>query len=94
MSEEWNIPAKDMFAMMQGLQKEMSEVKVELQLTRSDMKAYNGLRQRIDSLEAKITELEKVRAEGKGIQKVWEGIRVWGGWLLAIASFLFAALRR
>lgn len=69
---------KELFEMLQGL-------KTDLQETRTLIKQYNGLRQRLDSCEEVLTDLV---SQAKGRASVSNAIRAWGGWAVAVVSLL------
>jgi hypothetical protein len=96
-SNEWKIPDKALFEMLQSLQQDVISLRTELQQTRADMRAYNGLREsqadmltRIEELERKLSSQE---ATAKGKLSVADGIRLWGCCIIAIASFIIAIYR-
>lgn len=87
-TSEWNIPSKDLFDMMTKVSADIAEL-------RADMRAYNGLRQRLDtaeatnkSLEARVLSLEQEKAQAKGRTQVWEGLRGWIPVAIAAAGFV------
>jgi hypothetical protein len=97
-SNEWKIPDKALFEMLQALQQDVISLRTELQQTRADMMAYNGLRgqltdamQRIEILEKKQTAQE---ANTKGKLSVADGIKAWSACIIAIASFIYTVFRR
>lgn len=73
--EQW-YTNKDLFEQIMGLRSELEE-------TRSMIKEYNGLREEVHNIEKRFIEHEAV---GKGKSKVAQGIKEWGGWIVAIVA--------
>jgi hypothetical protein len=82
MSEEQWYSNKDLFEQINNLRNEMLE-------TRNLIKQYNGLREKVDVVENEITVM---KAEAKGKNKVSDGIRNWGGWIIGLISFAILLL--
>jgi DNA repair exonuclease SbcCD ATPase subunit len=90
---------KELFEMLNGMQKDFTDFRVELQETRTLIKSYNGLREEIAKMRA---ESEKLREESdavkaqvqiivskqSGKQTALENVRNWGGWLFALATLM------
>jgi len=78
---------KDLFEMIQRLHDELSE-------TREIIRKYNGLRQDLGETLKLSAENEKKISEisntSQGKYELAETIRKWGGWLVAIASLIYA----
>jgi hypothetical protein len=79
--EQW-YSNKDLFEQINNLRNEMLE-------TRNLIKQYNGLREKVDVVENEITVM---KAEAKGKNKVSDGIRNWGGWIIGLISFAILLL--
>lgn len=77
--KEW-YSNKELFEMFQGL-------KDELKITRDAVKKYNDIRSNLNDVMTRLTAIEE-RAIGR--YSVGKAIREWGGWLVAVFSFLFA----
>lgn len=75
--KEW-YSNKDLFEMLQGLKKDLQE-------TRTVIKKYNGLRKDLGETMLKLAEIEN---QMRGRNQVWEGIRNWGGWIVALTTLL------
>jgi len=75
--EQW-YTNKDLYEMVQDL-------RVDLRETRTLIKQYNGLRQRLDSCEEVLTDLV---SQAKGRASVSNAIRAWGGWAVAVVTLL------
>lgn len=73
---------RDLFEMIQSLRGEMTALSAELARTTEAVRRYNGLRERLDALEARAA----------GAASVGRGIREWGGWLVAIGSLAVAVV--
>ena len=78
---------RDLFEMIQLL-------KSELQETRNAVRQYNNLHKNLKEVYDKVSEsckrLDDIESRQAGRNVVWEGIRNWGGWIVAILSFLYA----
>lgn len=75
--EQW-YSNKELFEQINDLRFEMKE-------TRDLIKQYNGLREEIGKVKAKVNEME---AKSKGKKSVGEAIRQWGGWLFALITLV------
>ena len=71
---------KELFEMFQGIKDEMRE-------TRAAIREYNGLRKLVNEV---MTELASIKSAQLERYNVGKTIREWGGWILGIASFVFA----
>lgn len=80
--EQW-YTNKDLFELIMGL-------KTELKETRTMIKQYNGLREEVQGMEKRFIEHEAV---SKGKSKVAQGIKEWGGWIVAIMALLVNVLK-
>lgn len=76
-SKEW-YSNKDLFEMLQGLTKDLQE-------TRAVIRQYNGLRRDLGETMKKVAEIED---QMTGRNQVWDGIRNWGGWIIALLTLL------
>jgi predicted nuclease with TOPRIM domain len=96
MPEEWSIPSKALFDMLTELQHEFADLKTELQQTRADMRAYNGLREQlkttsedVDDIKKRLQNLENIAQQNKGRSQVAEGIQKWVPLLFGVAGTIF-----
>lgn len=80
--EQW-YSNKDLFELIMELQADLKE-------TRTMIKQYNGLREEVQSMEKKFLEHEAVN---KGRSKVAQGIKEWGGWIVAIIALAVNVLK-
>lgn len=80
--EQW-YTNKDLFEQILGLRSELEE-------TRAMIKEYNGLREEVHSIEKRFTELEAIN---RGKSKVAQGIRDWGGWIVALLAFTVSIVK-
>ena len=88
MGSSW-YSSKELFEMMLDMQKEFSglrtdvaNLRTELTATRDILRQYNGLRERLDAMEN----------QAIGRANIGRSIREWGGWLVAVLSFVMAVL--
>lgn len=95
--EQW-YTAKDLFEMVQELQKGVKDLSTQLQLTSLEMKQtrdivakYNGLREEIKTCGDRIDTLEN---QSIGARNVMKAIREWGGWIVAILALINALIRK
>lgn len=84
-SKEW-YNNKELYEMIQRLTIDLKELSLELQETKELITKYNGLRGEIQSLKDKIKAMEEQKT---GRSQVWEGIRQWIPWGIAILTLLF-----
>jgi septal ring factor EnvC (AmiA/AmiB activator) len=89
MTEQW-YNNKELFEMIQELKTEIKLTTTEMARTREIVAKYNGLREQIEACKDKI---EAIEHQAQGRYSFGKAIREWGGWLVAIASFLYAVLR-
>ena len=68
----------------------IEDLSKELTETQRVVKEYNGLRKQLNQV---CIDVARMQAQGIGKNILAEGIVRYGGWVLAIASFLFAVLR-
>lgn len=87
--EQW-YSNKDLYEMFVGLRDEMSALRVDLRETQQLVKQYNGLRQQIHALEARLLAIEQQRL---GRAAVADSIIRWGGWFFALGTLALAALK-
>lgn len=79
--EEW-YTNKELFEMIQGLAGEMKQ-------TRDLIKKYNNLHKTVQEHEKYIaTQLGR----GKGMKSIESAILQWGGWFIAVITFVYAVL--
>ena len=78
---------KDLFEMIQVLTKSLGDMSRELELTRSAIKEYNGLRQCLNDVTARVIILEQKRLIMSMVRK---GAMEWGGWIIATILGLIA----
>jgi hypothetical protein len=88
---------KDLYTMFNKLQLSLSQMQLELQTTQKELQAtqvsirqYNGLREELAEQRRRIDAWE---ARNSGKAAVADGIRTWGGWILAILSFVWTVYR-
>lgn len=77
MSEQW-YSNKDLFEQITALQAEMRE-------TRTIIKRYNGLYEKLDNVTRKV---EYIEAEQEGKMKLQDAIISWGGWIFGLISLI------
>ena len=82
---------EDRIKMMQQEKEERMALASELLLTRQSLKKYNGLVEKIDKHEKRITVLEYKEAEEDSISKWkknwWEFIRKYSVWVIGLITF-------
>ncbi|SFP11865.1 hypothetical protein [Salibacterium halotolerans] len=79
------------------IRQDNNSLRVELERTRSDIRKYNGLHEKVNKTRE---DIEKVKRQVNGIQqqaqgrsKTWDGIRLWGGWIVGILGMTAAYLK-
>jgi len=87
--EQW-YSNKDLFEMVQSLRGEMQSTRAELQETRIVVRQYNDLRKQLVGCQRDILE---IRQQAAGRSKVWDGIRLWGGWIVALLAFVLNLIK-
>jgi hypothetical protein len=78
---------KDLHEQIMELANDLADLSTELKLTREVVRKYNGLRQDLLELTQRINSMEK-RSEGRA--SAGQAIRDWGGWIVAMITFLLA----
>ena len=85
MADEW-YTKKEIYEMVQNLT-------LDLRDTRTDLKAYNALKQDVIWCmeQIKLISDQERRSVGvsRGKSNIWEGIRIWGGWILALGMVAY-----
>lgn len=71
---------KDLFEMIQGLKQDLNETLITI-------KKYNGLWEKFDNVDHRLTAIEQ---QAVGRSTVGRSIREWGGWIVAIISLLMS----
>lgn len=84
--KEW-YSNKELFEQLTAFKSEFQDLRAEMRETRTIIKRYNGLREKIEHVEEKIGTLQ---AKAKGRSSVWSDIRVWGSLMLAFVSVFYA----
>lgn len=76
--------------MIQALKDELQWAITEMKETRTLISQYNGLRTEYNEVKKELftvkNELEEMKNQSQGRSQVWEGIRNWGGWLVALIA--------
>ncbi|MGX9931944.1 hypothetical protein ACW0KB_11965 [Virgibacillus salarius] len=89
--EQW-YTNKDLFELINGVQSDFKDLRLEMRETRSIIKQYNGLREEVGLVREEVEEVKKQVQEtqnmNKGKSKVLEAIRLWGGWLFALVTLV------
>lgn len=93
------MPEQEQWYSNKDLFEQINELKYEMKETRNLIKQYNGLREKLGDVQEKVKKVEgkvdKIEAESSGKNKVFEGIRKWGGWictLISLAILIFATI--
>ena len=91
MTKEGNKPEqwytnKEIYEMVQNLT-------LDLRDTRADLKAYNELKNDVawcmDQIKFISNQARSSAGVTMGESNIWEGIRIWGGWILALAMVAY-----
>lgn len=86
------MPEQEQWYSNKDLFEQITDLKYEMKETRNLIKQYNGLREKLGDVQEKVKKVEgkvdKIEAESSGKNKVFEGIRNWGGWLFALISIV------
>lgn len=72
-----------MYEQIVNLQREMQE-------TRSAVRRYNGLYEKLDRVDKKVLKME---AELMGSKAFGRNIREWGGWIIAVITLILTLYR-
>ena len=102
-SNQW-YTNKDLFELINNMQGNVRDLRAEMKSTRAMIKQYNGLREEVGKTEEEIkktrdkiydveSEIETLKAKADGRFSVWEGIRKYGGWFVAIAALIYQILQ-
>lgn len=83
---------RDLFERISEMQTDFHDLRSEMRETRSLMRQYNGLREElgviredVDDVGRRMSDME-ARAEGRN--SVGSAIREWGGWIIAVITFI------
>jgi hypothetical protein len=82
MGEQQWYSDREMFEMIQ-------ELKTELTETRITIKKYNGLWEKFENADNRLTVLE---SQAQGRASVGRSVRDWGGWFVGIGGLVIAGL--
>lgn len=85
MEKEW-YGNKELFEMLNGFKKEVSDLRLEMRETKTLIRDYNGLRQNINEVNKKVGEMEKELLTSTNNRKEYIG------YIIAAISILFALL--
>lgn len=77
---------RDLFEMVQKLADDTKDLRSELRITREAVRKYNNLRETIDNVAERIDAIEQ---QAVGRYTVGKAIREWGGWIIAVVTFLY-----
>lgn len=76
---------------------QINELKQDMQETRTMIRKYNGLYDKVEEVKEDVTDVASDIAEIKAIQegksKVGEAIKSWGGWGIGILTFFFMLIK-
>lgn len=82
--EQW-YTNKDLHEQINAMSRDFTELRHEMKETRTMIRRYNGLREKIDFVEDEVKEI-KALTEGK--KTFAEAVRLWGGWLFALITLV------
>lgn len=74
---------KELYEMLLGLKDELKE-------TRAAVQKYNGLRADLNHC---MTDILAIKQQAVGRYSVGKAIRDWGGWIVAVVSFIYLLMR-
>src|SRR5699024_7804191 len=81
---------KELYLLINDLQKDMQE-------TRSMIRKYNGLYDKVESVKYDIdevkSEVDEIKAVQQGKKDFSESIKSWSGWVVAILTFVFMLIK-
>lgn len=80
--EQW-YTNKELFEHISAMQGDFKDLRHEMRETRNIIKQYNGLREKIETVEDKV---DRIEAKTEGKKSFSEAIRLWGGWLFALIT--------
>jgi len=87
---------KDLFELINSVQKDFSDLRSDMKETRHMIRKYNGLREELGRVQKDLgLELSQVRREVKEIKDIQKGksvvskgIKDWGGWVFGLISLI------
>lgn len=88
MSEQWF--DKKFFQMFEELKDEMQELKIEMAKTTTMIRDYNGLREKLENVDDRVTKLESIDTTK---EKSWTKIWAVAGTFATIGMFILALLK-
>lgn len=80
--EQW-YSNKELYEQINAISKEFTGFRHEMKETRNMIRKYNGLREKIETVEDKV---DRIEAKTEGKKTFAEAIRLWGGWLFALVT--------
>ncbi|MDQ0299621.1 uncharacterized coiled-coil DUF342 family protein [Salibacterium salarium] len=94
--KEW-YSNKQLFEQLDQFKDNFRDLRVEMEQTRSTINKYNGLyeevgkaREEIDAVKGQVNKLQE---RAKGRSAAWNGIKSWGGWIVAILTMVAGYLK-
>ncbi|WEG14170.1 hypothetical protein PU629_07335 [Pullulanibacillus sp. KACC 23026] len=94
--EQW-YTNKELFEQINVMRGEFKDLSNEMRETRNMIKEYNGLRDEVGKYRKEVEELKEaldvLQAKAEGRSSVLEGIKSWGGWIIALLSFVITLWR-
>ena len=94
-NEDW-YSNKELFERLGSLKDDFAELRSEMKETRALIKNYNGLREEIAQMreenEIMKDQIQVILAKNDEKKSVMQGFRDWGGWVIAIGTFIVLLL--
>lgn len=83
---------KDLFERLVDLKEDFTNLRMDMQETRTLIKSYNGLREELEVVRKSQKEIEKqvqeIISKNNGKRTLMEDFRNWGGWIVAVISLM------
>lgn len=83
---------KELYEQMTNMSKELLILRGEMSETRTLIKQYNGLREKIEGVErdsaAANDKVDSMIDRWQGRNNTWDNMRNWGGWVFGLISLL------
>lgn len=76
---------KELFEQLNQMQGDFKDLSHEMRETRTMIRQYNGLREKINNVE---TEVQHIKSLAEGKQTFGQAIREWGGWVFALITLI------
>lgn len=90
MGEQW-YSNKELFELINHVQKDFTKLRAEMSETRRIIMKYNGLYQKIEKINS---ELKEMKAKQEGKNNFEKSIQDWGGWIFGLITLVILLINQ